>query len=405
MKSEKVAFTNSSGEELSGRLELPANRVPHQYAIFAHCFTCSKDLKAVREITRALSGAGFGVLRFDFTGLGSSDGDFAATNFSGNVKDLLSAAEFLQQSYKAPTLLIGHSLGGAACLTAAFELPAVKAVATIGSPSNPVHVKHLFSQKLETIEEKGSAEVQIGGRPFKIQRQFVEDLNEHPLEKRLGKIDKALLFLHSPQDTTVEIRNAELLYKAARHPKSFVSLDGADHLLSRAADAAYAGKVIAGWAMRYLPEPEDKSLKSAKQVVASLDKEAAFTTEMKVGRHPLTADEPEDFGGNDFGPSPYELVSAGLAACTAMTLQLYAKRKDWNLQNVEVHISHGKDHAIDCEDCEEKGSKIDVFQRELKLRGNLDGAQRDKLLEIADKCPVHRTLHGAVEVRTKLTDG
>ncbi len=404
MKTEKVTFTNASGEELAGRLELPANRIPHQYAIFAHCFTCSKDLKAAREITRALSGAGFGVLRFDFTGLGSSDGDFAATNFSGNVDDLLSAAEFLRQSYKAPALLIGHSLGGTACLTTAFELPEVKAVATIGSPSNPVHVKHLFSEELDTIKKEGSAEVQIGGRPFKIQRQFVEDLKQHPLEKRLGSIDKALLFLHSPQDTTVEIQNAEKLYKAARHPKSFVSLDGADHLLSRAADAAYAGKVIAGWAMRYLPEPEDKSLRSSKEVVASLDKEAAFTTEMKVGRHRITADEPEDFGGNDFGPSPYEMVSAGLAACTAMTLQLYAKRKEWDLQNVEVHISHDKDHAIDCEACEESGAKIDVFQREIKLRGNLDADQRKKFMEIADKCPVHRTLHGEVEVRTKLSD-
>jgi putative redox protein len=404
MKSEKVSFVSQNGQELSGRLELPPDRHPHQYAIFAHCFTCSKDLKAVREITRALSREGFGVLRFDFTGLGSSEGDFAATNFTGNIEDLLSAAAFLEENFKAPALLVGHSLGGAASLTAAFDLPSVKAVATLGAPSNPTHVKQQFGGKIETIQEEGAAEVKIGGRPFKIQKQFLEDLQKHPLEDRLEHLGKALLFMHSPQDAVVGIQNAEKLYKSARHPKSFVSLDGADHLLSRPQDAAYAGRVIAGWASRYLPAPPSDALKSGHQVVGSLDSDAGFTTEMKVGRHRITADEPESFGGNDFGPSPYELVSAGLAACTVMTLQMYARRKGWDLQNAEVHISYSKDHAVDSKDCEEDGAKIDTFQRELRLMGNLDTAQRKRLVEIADKCPVHRTLHSPTQVLTKLVD-
>ncbi|WP_088341988.1 bifunctional alpha/beta hydrolase/OsmC family protein [Robiginitalea sediminis] len=404
MKSETVSFTSANGQNLSGRLELPPDRLPHQYAIFAHCFTCSKDLKAVREISRALSREGFGVLRFDFTGLGSSEGDFAATNFSGNVEDLLAASAFLEEEYLAPALLVGHSLGGAAVLAAAFHLPAVKAVATLGAPANPAHVTHLLSHKIDTIEEEGSAEVRIGGRPFRIRRQFLEDLEEHPLEGRLKELNKALLLMHSPQDTIVEIRNAEALYKAAKHPKSFVSLDGADHLLGRPQDAAYAGKVIAGWASRYLPAPEAPVLESAHQVVASLDADAGFTTEMRVGSHRVTADEPVDFGGNNFGPSPYELVSAGLSACTVMTLQMYARRKGWDLQNAEVHTSYSKDHALDSRGFEQDSAKIDTFRRVLRLSGNLDQAQRQRLVEIAEKCPVHRTLHSTTQVLTSLME-
>ena len=401
MKSEKVSFRSSNGQELSGRLEIPPDRHPHEFVIFAHCFTCSKDLKAVREITRALSREGFGVLRFDFTGLGSSEGDFAATNFTGNIGDMLSAAAFLEEKYKAPALLVGHSLGGAASLTAAFELPSVKAVATIGAPSNPAHVKRQFYGKIETIEDEGVAEVEIAGRPFKIRKQFLDDLKEHPLEDRLPGLKKALLIMHSPQDTIVGIQNAEMLYKSAWHPKSFVSLDGADHLLSRPEDAAYAGRVIAGWATRYLPAPDTGELKSGHEVVASLDGNAGFTTDMKVGNHRMTADEPVKFGGNDFGPSPYEMVSAGLAACTVMTLQMYARRKQWDLQNVEVHISYSKDHAVDSEGAEDPEAKIDTFRRKIRISGNLDEAQRSRILEIADKCPVHRTLHSPTQVLTE----
>ncbi|MDG1573417.1 bifunctional alpha/beta hydrolase/OsmC family protein [Robiginitalea sp. M366] len=402
MTTEKITFTSAEGHELSGRLELPPDRHPHHYAVFAHCFTCSKDLKAAREVTRALSREGFGVLRFDFTGLGSSEGDFAATNFSGNVEDLLAAAAFLEREYQAPALLVGHSLGGTAVLSAAFSLPSVKAVATVGAPAAPAHVTHLFRDKKEVIEEEGSAEVQIGGRPFRIRRHFLEDLEQHPLEQRLGNLEKALLFLHSPQDTTVEPLQAERLYKAARHPKSFISLDGADHLLSRAEDAAYAGRVIAGWASRYLPPPVGTDPEARHHVVASLDAHAGFTTEMRVGRHQMTADEPESFGGDDFGPSPYQLVSAGLSACTAMTLQLYARRKGWDLQNVEVHTSYSKDHAEDSRDCQQEDAKIDTFRRSLRLTGNLDASQRQRLLEIAEKCPVHRTLTSPTQVLSSL---
>ncbi len=402
MKTETVTFTSARGQQLAGRLELPADRHPHQYAIFAHCFTCSKDLRAVRRISESLTAAGFGLLRFDFTGLGSSEGEFSDSDFGGNVEDLLAASAFMEEYFRAPALLVGHSLGGAACLAAAFELPEVRAVATLGAPASPEHVTHLFSQDLETIEAEGSAEVNIGGRPFTIRKQFLDNLTEHPLESRLGKLGKALLFLHSPQDTTVGITNAELLYKAARHPKSFISLDGADHLLSRSEDALYAGRVIAEWASRYLPAPKVPELKTEAEVIASLDGDAAFTTQMKLGNHRLTADEPERVGGNDFGPSPYQFVSAGLATCTAMTLQMYARRKNWDLQNVEVHTSHEKSHAADSEHSDDAGARIDTFRRQLRLTGNLDDAQKKRLMEIADRCPVHKTLHSPIQVLTQL---
>ncbi|WP_445382521.1 bifunctional alpha/beta hydrolase/OsmC family protein [Robiginitalea sp. IMCC43444] len=404
MRSEKVHFPSSEQEQLTGRLELPVDQHPHNYALFAHCFTCSKNLNAVKQISRALTGLGYGVLRFDFTGLGESEGSFKDTNFSGNVEDLLAAAQFLEENYSTPKLLVGHSLGGAACLKAAFKLPDIQAVATVGAPANPDHVTHLFSSKLDEIEANGKAEVNIGGRSFTLKQQFVEDLRQQQLEDQLQELGKALLFMHSPQDTTVSIRNAETLYKAAKHPKSFVSLDGADHLLSNSADAEYAGKVIAQWAGRYVGLPEEPDLKTADQVVARLDIDDGFTTDMKLGKHYMLADEPRDFGGNDYGPSPYELVSAGLAACTAMTLQMYARRKKWELQHVEVHISYSKKHAEDCKACETKDSKIDTFERTVKLVGDLDDSQINKLLEIADKCPVHRTLHNEIQVKTRLTD-
>ncbi|MBC2839380.1 bifunctional alpha/beta hydrolase/OsmC family protein [Robiginitalea sp. SC105] len=402
MKSAPVSFPSAGGYQLSGRLELPPGRKPHSFALFAHCFTCSKDLRAAREIARALTTAGFGVLRFDFTGLGSSEGDFSASGFSGDIRDLMAASAFLESQHAAPALLVGHSLGGTACLAAAFELPAVRAVATIGSPASPGHVAHLFSGSLETIQSEGSAEVQIGGRPFRIRREFLEDLKQHPLENRLDALRKPLLFLHAPQDTVVGIKNAELLYRAARHPKSFISLDGADHLLGKKEDARYAGSVIASWATRYLDVPGSGGLETDRQVVASLEKDAGFTTEMRVGNHRMLADEPEDFGGEDLGPSPYQLVAAGLSACTVMTLQMYARRKEWDLQRVEVHTSHDKEHAADCNACENEGARIDTFRREIRLFGNLEEAQVQKLLEIADKCPVHRTLHGPIQILTRL---
>ncbi|WP_432410374.1 bifunctional alpha/beta hydrolase/OsmC family protein [Rasiella sp. SM2506] len=402
MNLHKVNFPNHENLKLAGRLELPADQQPHNFAIFAHCFTCTKNLLAVKNVSRALTAAGFGVLRFDFTGLGESEGDFENTNFSGNVEDLLAAAKFLEKEYKAPTLLIGHSLGGTAVLMAAAKLASIKAVVTINAPSDPEHVKNHLEQDLEKIEREGKAQVNLSGRPFTIRKHFLDDLKKQPIKEVVGSMRKALLILHSPQDATVSVNNAEEIYMAAHHPKSFVSLDGADHLLSRKEDSEYAGNVIAGWASRYMEIPERETISSKHDVVASLNKNDGFTTDLKLGTHYLTADEPTSFGGNDYGPTPYELVSSGLAACTVMTLQMYAKRKGWDVQNVQVHISYNKQHAIDCKDCEAETAKIDTFTREIKFEGNLDEKQLKRLLQIADKCPVHKTLHSETQIVTKL---
>lgn len=402
MNIQKVNFTNAEGQQLVGRLELPVNQHPHNFAIFAHCFTCNKNLSAVKNISRELTSNGFGVLRFDFTGLGESEGDFENTNFSGNVEDLISASDYLKENYNAPTLLIGHSLGGAASIFAASKIDSVKAVATIGAPSNPKHVQHLIQSSVEEIKTNGKANVNIGGRPFTIKKQFLDDIETKSLPEVAKNLRKALLVMHSPQDTTVGIQNAEDIYVAAKHPKSFVSIDGADHLLMKKEDSTYVGSVISNWAKRYISISETEKLKTNAQVIASLNTTDGFTTQMKLGNHYLMADEPTSYGGNDFGPSPYELVSAGLSACTAMTIQMYVKRKCWDLQNVEVHTNYGKTNATDCEDCENKATKIDTFNREIKLTGNLDGAQIKRILQIADKCPVHKTLHNEVQVITKL---
>lgn len=401
MKTDKVKFTNNKGQQLVGLLEFPVNRHPHNFVLFAHCFTCTKNLLAIKNISRGLTANGFGVLRFDFTGLGESEGDFADTNFSGNVEDLIAAANFLGKTHQAPRLLVGHSLGGAAVLQAAAKLDFVTAVATIGAPSHPKHVKHLFKSDLEKINQTGNAVVNLGGRDFTIKRQFISDLEEYGAKEAIKKLRKPLLVMHSPQDTVVGIKNAEEIYTAAHHPKSYVSLDGADHLLSRQEDSLYSGNLIGTWAARYVDITKEASVKTTHEVVASLDSEDNFTTQMKVGDHFMVADEPISFGGNNFGPSPYEMVSAGLSACTAMTVQMYAKRKSWPLTNIEVHTTYSKEHAIDCESYEEAGSKIDTFNRFIRFTGNLNTTQQDKLLEIADKCPVHRTLQTKTQIITK----
>ncbi len=405
MSLQKISFQNKEGQNLVGRLELPVDQHPHNYAIFAHCFTCNKNLSAVKNIGKALTSKGFGVLRFDFTGLGESDGDFEDTNFSGNVEDLIAAADYLEANHSAPTLLVGHSLGGAAVIFAAAAIDSVRAVATIGAPSNPNHVRHLFKSGLEEIEASGKAVVNLSGRDFTIKKQFLDDLENKSLPETARGLRKALLIMHSPQDDTVAIKNAEEIYLAARHPKSFVAIDGADHLLLNKQDSIYAGEVIAGWAKRYVEVPVASNLKSKHQVVASLDSEDGFTTSMKVGNHYMVADEPTSFGGNDFGPSPYELVSAGLSACTAMTVQMYVQRKGWALKNIEVHTTYGKSHAEDCEDCESDSAKIDTFHRAIKLNGDLNEKQIARILQIADKCPVHKTLHSETQIITKLIDG
>jgi len=372
--------------------------------LFAHCFTCSKDLTAVRNISRALNLNGFAVLRFDFTGLGESEGDFADTNFSSNVEDLIDAAKFLEEHYQAPELLIGHSLGGAAVICAAGHLPSIKAVTTIGAPFDPRHVAHLLQSKIEEIETNGVAEVVLSGRTFKVKKQFLDDIQNQIIVEHIKDLRKAILIMHSPQDRIVEIENAAKIYHAAHHPKSFVSLDGADHLLTNKKDSHYAGNVIANWADRYIDKPEKQDLKSEKEVVVRLGNEG-YTTEIMIRKHGITADEPESVGGNDFGPSPYELVSAGLGACTAMTMQMYARRKKWDLQEVVVHLDHYKDYAQDMEAVvDKKPPKMDHFDRVIEMKGDLSAEQKTRLMEIADRCPVHRTMHSEVKVNTTLRE-
>lgn len=402
MNHQKVSFKNVDGETLVGRLSLPANQHPHNFVLFAHCFTCNKNFTAIRNISRALTAEGFGVLRFDFTGLGESEGEFSDSNFSGNVEDLLEAAKYLEAHYSSPTLIIGHSLGGAAAIFAAQKISSIRAIATIGAPSNPLHVEHIFKNDIETIKDQGNAEVNIGGRNFTIKKQFLEDLKSQSYRETLKNNRKSILILHSPQDKVVEIKNAEEIYIAVHHPKSFVSLDGADHLLGNPKDATYTGEIIAKWSQRYLEMPSAIALKTEKEVVASLDSADGFTTQMKVGSHYITADEPVSYGGNNFGPSPYELVSAGLSACTVMTVQMYVKRKKWPLENVEVHTSYQKLHADDCQNCDSSESKIDTFQRAIKLTGDLDDKQIARIMEIADKCPVHKTLKSEINIVTTL---
>lgn len=407
MNSRKITFINQDGLQLSARLELPPNGKPSHYAIFAHCFTCNKNLGAVRNIARALAGRGIAVLRFDFAGLGESEGDFVDTTFSSNVTDILAAADYLRNNYEAPMLLIGHSLGGAASLMAGSMLKSIRCLVTIGSPCNPKHVTHLMKDAIDEIKSRGSATVHIGGRPFEVGKQFLDDVKDHSLQEILKRLNRALLILHSPQDRVVEIANARALYEAARHPKSFISLDGADHILSDKQDSLYAGEVIASWAKRYLPPVESKSLDSDLEVVASLEPDDVFTTSLRAGDHYLTADEPPSVGGNNYGPSPYELLSSALAACTAMTLRMYANRKKWDVGEILVHVSHDKVYADDCRECvdtegRQDQQKIDQLVRQLEFRGDLTEAQTARLLEIANRCPVHKTLEQKSEIVTTM---
>jgi len=396
---EKVEFT-SNGLRLSGALETPESNI-RCYALFAHCFTCGKDVAAASRIARALTSQGIAVLRFDFTGLGNSDGDFANTNFSSNLQDLLAASDFLRENYQAPALLIGHSLGGAAVLAMAAELPEVKAVVTIGAPHKADHVAHNFSASLEDIVSKGEALVDLGGRKSSIRKQFLDDL-ENQEYADLGKLRKALLVMHAPLDATVSIAEAESIYLEARHPKSFISLDDADHLLSRKADSEYVASNIAAWADRYLPRAEAPGVSVSKGQVRVEEKDHKFTQHVHSDSHYWLADEPVSVGGNNAGPDPYEHLLAALGTCTSMTLRMYAKHKSLPLEHVAVDLRHSRDYIKDCQDCDEKPAQIEVLERIVTLEGDLSEEQRQRLVEIADRCPVHRTLHGTLEVRTIL---
>ncbi len=409
---QRITFPGSLGAELAGRLDLPAGPAK-AFALFAHCFTCSKDIAAASRIANALTDAGFGVLRFDFTGLGMSGGEFENTNFSSNTDDIVAAADWLRAHHRAPQVLIGHSLGGAAVLAVADEIPEVRAVATVGAPASPAHVTGVFSSSLDEIESNGVADVQLAGRPFTIRKQFVDDLRNHVVTDRVRTLKRALLVLHSPIDNTVGIDNAAEIFQAARHPKSFVSLDGADHLLTGAGDAAFAASMIGAFAARYVVD-ESGALdapRAAAPVVVAETTQGPFLNHVVVGRHRLLADEPESIGGFDAGPSPYDFLGAALGACTSMTLRMYADRKQLPLDRVSVEVTHGKVHADDCVECADsellsgRSGMIDRFERVIRVDGaDLTDADRTKLLAIADKCPVHRTLESASSIVTQLAD-
>ncbi len=406
--SETTEFPAAEGHMLSARIERPASGPVRGWALFAHCFTCGKDIKAARRISRALAGCGLAVLRFDFTGLGASEGEFAATTFSSNVADLVAGADWLRKNHGAPRVLVGHSLGGAAVLAAAGEIPEVSAVVAIAAPSDPAHVRRNLGDAVDEIEREGRAEVHLGGRDLAIGRDFLDDIERWDLLARVRALRSALLVFHGPLDAVVSIEHARRLFDAARHPKSFVSLDDADHLLTDAADSDYVATVLSAWVARYLPaaeqaKREDRELAPG-EVEVRENGVGTFANDVRAGNHLLAADEPEAAGGNDTGPSPYDYLLAGLGACTSMTLRMYARHKKLPLEHVSVRLRHAKVHADDCADCEHTEGKIDLIEREIAIRGDLTDEQRARLLEIADRCPVHRTLTGQIEIRTREAD-
>ncbi len=403
MYSKKITFKNKQGQLLTGEIDLPIDKKPLNYALFAHFFTGNKNFTAVRNISRALTQNQIAVMRFDFTGLGKSEGNFEDTNFTTNISDLISAAQFLTTNFQAPKLIVGHSLGGAAAIYAAKQIKSIEAIATIGAPAHPSHVAHLFSTHLEEIESDGEAIITIGGRKFTIKKQFLEDIHSKDLPKILKDLRKPILVFHSPQDKVVEVINAREIYKAAHHPKSFISLDGANHLLTNKQDSFYVGKVISSWANRYVNPDEQEELSTDKSVVVRIGREK-YTTEIVARTHAILVDEPKKYGGKDAGMSPYELLLASLGSCTAITLRMYADRKEWNLREVKVHLEHFKQHAKDSKDCTNSNTKIDVFVREIKLKGNLTEEQKSRLLQIANKCPVHKTLENTINIETRLRE-
>ncbi len=412
-------FRNDNGETLSGVLDEPTSGERRGVALFAHCFSCGKNVLAASRVSRGLRDRGFTVLRFDFTGIGESEGEFADTNFSTNANDLRAAINAMRQQGMAPEILIGHSLGGAAVLDIADEIEEVKLVATIGAPSEPRHVVHLFDDAaMQQIEQTGEAQVSLGGRPFTIKKQFLDDVTEASVLKKLGASRKPLLICHSPSDSIVNIDNAQKIYQAAKHPKSFVSLDGADHLLSGKEDAEFVASIVSSWAVRYLGASDSavqqlragtanettKTEDDETGVVTVTERNKVFTQDVSAGGHRLVADEPASAGGDDLGVTPYDLLLAALGACTSMTLRMYAKRKGLDVDNIQVKLKHDRIHAADCESCEDQPGKVDQIRRWIRIEGDLTDAQRQRMLEIADMCPVHRTLHNQKQITSEFLE-
>jgi len=405
----KATFANQQGGLLSGLLETP-DEMTMAYALFAHCFTCSKDVAAASRITRALSKKGIAVLRFDFTGLGNSDGDFANTDFSSNLSDLNAAAKYLEENYTAPVMLIGHSLGGAAVLAAAQSIPSVKTVVTIGAPATANHVEHLFANVKKDIIKNDEAIVDLEGRKFTIKKQFLNDISSHNSTEHISKLGKALLIFHSPVDNIVPIEEAAKIYSSARHPKSFISLDKADHLLSRREDSEYVADIIASWAGRYLgitKLEEERSSGTSPEVksghVLITERNQLFTRRIYAENHQFIADEPLAYGGTNLGPNPYEYLLAALGACTSMTIRMYANRKNINLKNVEIILNHSRIHAEDCTECESQSGFVDKIEKSIKVEGDLCEEEKQKLLEIGNKCPVHKTLTNEILIKSVIS--
>lgn len=408
IRSEPVEFNAPDGRALDARIEYPSAGRIEAWALFAHCFTCGKDFIAARRISRALAERGIATLRFDFAGLGASEGEFAATTFSRDVADLIAGAGWLRDQGRVPRILVGHSLGGAAVLAAAGDIPEVNAVATIGAPSDPAHVRHLFDDAADEIRDTGRADVAIGGRELTIGRDFLEDIARWDLPARVRRLSSALMVMHSPLDRVVSIEHARRIFEAAHHPKSFVSLDDADHLVTRAADADYVAGVLAAWAGRYLPVAEarvsEQAPLAAGEVLVRETGDGRFSNEVHAAGHRLAADEPRANGGNDSGPAPYDYVLAGLGACTTMTLRMYAEHKKLALEEVAVTLQHSRLHADDCADCEHSAGRIERIDRRIAIRGDLTAEQRQRMIEIADRCPVHRMLTGQLEIHTHGSD-
>ena len=399
----KVTFENSQGLQLAAAIELPVKPVKY-YALFAHCFSCGKDIKAASRISRALASIGIAVLRFDFTGIGSSDGDFANTNFSSNIDDILAATSFLREQYQAPQLLIGHSWGGTAVLNAAGDIPECKAVVSIGSPATADHILEQFPNERKQLEQAKEVSVNVGGKPFHIKRQFVDDLEAQSTTDKIGDLRKALLIFHSPFDDIVSIDEATRIFIAAKHPKSFITLDNADHLLSNADDAEYVANTIAAWATRYVKSDTPEAPLIGKGEVLIGEGNKKFLREVATDDHSWLSDEPTSFGGNNLGPDPYEHLLASLGTCTSMTLRMYANHKGWPVEDIKLKLKHTRTHEPDCEQPDKEDCKLEIIEKTLTIEGDLDQAQKNRLLEVADRCPVHKTLLGNLKISTEWVD-